>query len=68
MVRPIRMSNIPMLRLAFDKILGPKKEEITRRLLIVLNANHDRNLRNLFALWKLFANDDKHNIEKQALA
>ena len=46
--------------------MGPKKEEITRRLLVAINSNHDRNLRNYIFLWKLFAKETAHKEEIDA--
>jgi len=65
--KPIKANEIPLLRFAFDKIVGPNKEDIIRKVLVALHANHDRNLRNCFALWRLLAIGKSHIEEEDEL-
>jgi hypothetical protein len=46
-------SRLPILRLAFAKLIGPNKEEIIRRAMADLGNNHDKALRNKLFLWKI---------------
>ena len=56
-------TRLPILLLAFQKIMGLPKEDILRRLMVALNANADRTTRNLFFLWNQIVKDQKHQEE-----
>ena len=53
-------TRLPILLLAFQKIMGLPKQDILRRLMVALNANADRTTRNLFFLWKEAIEGLKH--------
>ena len=63
LLRSIENAFAPVLRLAFDKMIGPKPEEIIRRLVIAVNSNLDRGTRKALFLWRIFNKSSAHEEE-----
>ena len=53
MSKPVQNSQLPVLRLAFDKILGRDSESLLRPLLVALDSNHQKIIAPKFSKWKL---------------
>ena len=52
MSKPVQNSQLPVLRLAFDKILGQNSESLLRPLLVALDSNHQKIIAPKFSKWK----------------
>jgi hypothetical protein len=51
LIVPIGLSQAPMLRLAFNKLMKPKNDFV-RRMILAVGHNHERAKKNVLCLWK----------------
>lgn len=56
---PIMRSQIPCLRLAFNKLFEPSKDHIVRRAVVDVDNSHKQALKTYLLLWKLNTFKDK---------
>ena len=52
MSKPVQNSQLPVLRLAFDKILGQDSESLLRPIIVALGSNHQKVIAPIFSKWK----------------